>query len=273
MRAMEDPFLSSADMFLLEHWQHDSNLSDEEQRERIFAEFVTLGVDGQQRYRELQVQRGVYASRLAPEERQLLDRVRQPTERFTHGHLVSWIRTAYEPLTEPAFSAIASALETKFGDQDMLLNNPHLYHFGDDWQRIFLRAPQLLQVIQSAAEYRENLEEALHPESESDVSDIDDDRGSEYEFDYTPYHWAMVVGRIHIVDRITLGAEGPNAGKVLIVFYDACGRVVRSYRETVDIAADITAVDNALLDENPCWGNGEIGPEYRWGGPLGPPYV
>ncbi|KAL4972145.1 hypothetical protein BDW66DRAFT_163118 [Aspergillus desertorum] len=238
MRAMDDPFISSADMFLLERWQHDSDRSDDEQRERIFGEFVTLGVDGQQPYRALRVRRGAYASRLLPEERQLLDRVRQPTERFTHSHLVSWLRTAYEPSSEPAFSALATALETKFGDRDMLLDDPILYNFGDDWQRIFLRAPQLL----------------------------------EGDLDYTPYHWAMVIGRIHIVDQTTLAAGGPDAGKVLIVFHDACGRVIRSYHETVNNAADITSVDNCLLDENPCWASGETSPDYRWGAPLGPPY-
>ncbi|KAL5044285.1 hypothetical protein BDW71DRAFT_209497 [Aspergillus fruticulosus] len=271
MRAMDDPFISSADMFLLERWQHDSDLSDDEQRERIFGEFVTLGVDGQQPYRALRVRRGAYASRLLAEEQQLLDRARQPTERFTHSHLASWLRTAYEPSSEPAFSALATALETKFGDRDMLLDDPILYNFGDDWQRIFLRAPQLLEVRQSAEEYREDLEEALHPEDESDVSDNDDDR-SEGDFDYTPYHWAMVIGRIHIVDQTTLAAGGPDAGKVLIVFHDACGRVIRSYRETVNNAADITSVDTCLLDENPCWASGETGPDYRWGAPLGPPY-
>jgi hypothetical protein len=153
----------------------------------------------------------------------------------------------------------------------MLLDDPILYNFGDDWQCIFLRAPQLLEVRQSAEEYREDLEEALHPEDESDVSDNDDDR-SEGDFDYTPYHWAMVIGRIHIIDQTTLAAGGPDAGKVLIIFHDACGRVIRSYRETVNNAANITSVDSYLLEENPCWASGETGPDYRWGAPLGPPY-
>ncbi|KAL4742978.1 hypothetical protein BDV11DRAFT_179286 [Aspergillus similis] len=167
MRAREDPRVSYADMFLLERWQHDSHLSDDEQRERIFAEFVTLDVDGQQPYRALMARRGTYASMLPLEERQLLDRVRLHTERFDHEFFVSWLRTAYEPSTEPAFAAIASLLEVKFGGHhDMLLNDPFVYNFGDDWQRIFLRVPQLLRVNQSAAEYREALEEILHPESD-----------------------------------------------------------------------------------------------------------
>jgi hypothetical protein len=244
-----------------------------------------------QRYRQLKTQRGLYkSSSLSPSERQLLDRVRRPTERFTHSDFVSWLRTSYEPSpsAEAAFSAIASALQDKFGE-NTIVDDPRLYDFGDDWQRIFLRAPQLLSVQQSFEEYNEALEEALHPESESesesDTSDADAcadpnaDGESESESgpDYTPYHWAMVTGRIHIIDRVTLASasecQGPDSGKLLIVWYDACGRVLRSYRETVNNAADITAVDNAILDDNPCWLNGEIGENYCWGAAFGPPYA
>ncbi|KAL3489016.1 hypothetical protein BJX62DRAFT_239486 [Aspergillus germanicus] len=300
MRARDDPVISSADMFLLEHWNHDSTLSDDEQREKIFADFVVLDVEGQQvleahpsillhvqgrtfgvltqqpggiqRYRQLKAQRGIHkSSSLSPSERQFLDRVRQPTERFAHSDFVSWLRTSYEPSpsTEAAFSAIASALQDKFGE-DIILNDSRLYNFGDDWQRILLRAAQLLSVEQSVE----------YADADADA-DADGESESEYEFDYTPYHWAMVIGRIHIIDRITLvspsegqdqGPDAADAGKVLISWYDACGRVVRSYRDTVKNAADITAVDNAILDDNPSWLNGEVGPEYCWGAALGPPY-
>ncbi|KAL2857470.1 hypothetical protein BJX68DRAFT_228852 [Aspergillus pseudodeflectus] len=76
-------------------------------------------------------------------------------------------------------------------------------------------------------------------------ADADGESEYEYEFDYTPYHWAMVIGRIHIIDRINLlASEGQgqspesDAGRMLIVRYNACGRVVRLYRETVNNAAD-----------------------------------
>ncbi|KAL3447585.1 hypothetical protein BJX65DRAFT_307992 [Aspergillus insuetus] len=285
-------------MFLLEHWQHDSSLSDDEQREKIFADFLSSSMSRASRYWKalpITAQRGLYKSSspsLTPSERQLLDRVRLSTERFTHSDFVSWLRTSYEPSpsTEAAFSAIASALQHKFGE-DIILDDSRLYDFGDDWQHIFLGAPQLLSVEQSVEEYNEGLQEALHPETEiesepeSDTSnadaDADADRESEpeYEFDYTPYHWAMVIGRIHAIDHITLGTasecQGPDAAdarKVLIVWYDACGCVVRLYRETVNNAADITAVDNAILDNNLCWLNGEVSENYRWGAALGPPY-
>ncbi|KAL2833174.1 hypothetical protein BJY01DRAFT_253592 [Aspergillus pseudoustus] len=272
MRTRADPLISSADIFLLENWDHNSNLTDDEQRERIFAGYIRLDVEGQQ---------------TACAGQQSASR----TLSASHGCAP---RTSHRHRWRKLFSAIADALECKCGDTDMILNVAEIYDFGRDWQRIFLRAPQLLEVVWSSEEYREWLEEALHyggdadydddheEEDEDDNDDDDDDdderareseSGSEYKFDYTPYHWAMFVGRIHIIDSITLQASGgPDAGKVLIVWYDACGRVVRSCREIVYLAADITTVDNAILDDSPWWLNGETGPVYRWRRPLGPPY-
>lgn len=204
---------------------------------------------------------------MTPEERGLLDRVRQPAaERFREG--VPWLRTCYEPSTEAAFSSIVSRLEYQFGGQIIILNDPALYNFGPDWHKIFLRIPQLVEHWDSAEGYHERLQEALREESDLDEEWED---YSEDEDDYIMYYWAVVNGRIHIVDKTTLATEGRNAGKVRIVWYDDCGRVVRSYRAEVEEAADITVVDNYILNEHGCWLNGKVGKEYKWGAPLGPP--
>ncbi|GIK01976.1 hypothetical protein Aspvir_006019 [Aspergillus viridinutans] len=134
--------------------------------------------------------------------------------------------------------------------------------FGADWHKIFLRIPQLLESQASAEEYHEHPQEPLREDTESTV------RMSMT----TPYHWALAVGRIHIVDRKMLATEGWKAGKVRIVFYDEFGRVVRSYRAEVDEAADITGVYDYILNEHPCWVHGKIGKDYMVGAPLGPPY-
>ncbi|KAF4214640.1 hypothetical protein CNMCM8980_008166 [Aspergillus fumigatiaffinis] len=224
-----------------ERWQEDSPLSPEAQREQIFTEFVALGVNGQQR--------GSRWSNLTPEERGLLDRVRQPAaERFREG--VPWLRTCYGPSTDAAFSDIVSRLKRQLGRKVIILDDRALYNFGADWHRVFLRIPQLLAFQASAEEYHEDLQEALRGATESDEEGED---YSENEHDYTVYHWALVVGRIHIVDGTTLATEGRNAGKVHIVFYDECGRVVRSYRGEVAEASDITcviAVNNILPNES-----------------------
>jgi hypothetical protein len=85
----------------------------------------------------------------------------------------------------------------------------------------------------------------------------------------------MVIGRIHNINRITLLAsegqgQGPesDAGKVLIVWYEARGRVVRLYHETVNNASHITAVDNAIFDD-PCWRVRTTAEERRWARRMG----
>jgi hypothetical protein len=203
---------------------------------------------------------------LTPEERGLLDRVRRPAaERFAKE--VTWLRTCYEPSTDTAFSDIVSKLEDRFGGEVIILNDPTLYDFGADWHKIFLRIPQLLEFQGSADGYNKRLQKTLQ-----EVLNDKGEDSEEYKDDYTVYHWTLVVGRIHVVDGTTLATEGRNAGKVRIVFYDECDRVVRSYSAEVDEAADITSVDNYILNEHGCWVHGRIGKDYKWGAPLGPPY-
>ncbi|RHZ65986.1 uncharacterized protein CDV56_109164 [Aspergillus thermomutatus] len=229
-------------------------------------------------YRDQLKQRRIHkASDLTPDDREKLDRLRQPAAERVAGGVV-WLRTCYEPSTDAAFSAISVRL-----NQQLLspLNDASLYDFGADWYKIFLRMPQLLEHFGSAEEYKESVQEALRQGMEWEAEDPAqaEEEGYDPEEDglpwpmfYAEYHRALVIGRIHIVDKKTLASEGRDAGKVLIVFYDECGRVVRSARADEWYAADITYLDNCYLDEHGCWVNGRIGKDYDWGGPLGPPY-
>ncbi|PKX89885.1 uncharacterized protein P174DRAFT_425050 [Aspergillus novofumigatus IBT 16806] len=132
MQGMEDPFISAADMFLLERWQEDSPVSPEVQREKIFAEFLTLGVNGASLTKIILRQRGPPLVEFDAEERWLLNRVRRPaTERFREG--VPWLRTCYEPSREAAFSSIVSRLKRQLGRKVNILDNPAIYGFGADW--------------------------------------------------------------------------------------------------------------------------------------------
>ena len=55
------------------------------------------------------------------------------------------------------------------------------------------------------------------------------------------------MGHIYIVDEKTLASEGPDAGTVLIIWYDECGRAIRSYREKAMHAAEIANLDPCYL--------------------------
>ncbi|PYI04709.1 hypothetical protein BO78DRAFT_388405 [Aspergillus sclerotiicarbonarius CBS 121057] len=131
-----------------------------------------------------------------------------------------------------------------------------------DWNRIFLRMPQLLGIDDSAEEHQDFVEEALQEGIEWDAGDAEnaaaDGYGSEedglpWPVFHAGYDQACVVGRIHIIDSQTLASEGKDAGNVLVVFFDECGWAVRFSREELGHVADITRVDNCMLDEHGCW--------------------
>jgi hypothetical protein len=233
-----------------------------------------------QPYQNQKKQRGISkASDLTPQEQDLLCRVRHfPTDRQTPAERL-WLRTCYQPSSDAAFSRIETHVKQK-GGIEPILNDASLYNFGPDWQRIFLRMPQLLE-SGSADEYEESVKEALDfgiaaeaedaELAEEDGYDPDED-GLPWPCFYGQYHMALIMGRIYIIDAKTLASEGRNAGKVLAVWYDQCGRVIRSYRQTVDGAADYHYLDDCYLTEHACWANATIGKEYQWGASLGPPY-
>ncbi|KAJ5701323.1 hypothetical protein N7488_008871 [Penicillium malachiteum] len=138
----------------------------------------------------------------------------------------------------------------------------------------------ILETGQSLAKYEEATQLALseaaqfeadtHRRADDSREPADDlERDSQISFDY---HQKRSLNRIHIVDATTLASDGPDAGKVLIVFFDEFGQNVRYAREEADEAVENTALTNAHLDDHACWANANIGELYQRGHPLGPPY-
>lgn len=208
-----------------------------------------------------------------------MGRVRHfPTERQTPVERL-WLRTCYQTSSDAAFSRIETHVLQKCGIEP-ILNDASLYNFGPDWQRIFLLMPQLLE-SEPAGEYESRVKEALDSgiEAEAEDAELAEEDGYDPTEDglpwpcfYGPYHMALIMGRIYIIDAKTLASEGRNAGKVLAVWFDECGRVIRSYRQRVDDAAAYHCLDDCYLTEHDCWANATIGKEYQWGASLGPPY-
>ncbi|KAL4745603.1 hypothetical protein BDW72DRAFT_211157 [Aspergillus terricola var. indicus] len=254
--------ISSADIFLLDRWQEDSPLPIDVQREQILAEYVAYGVSGREPYRNRDQDR-----QLSEQERELLDRVRQPSaERLPVG-TGPWLRTCYGPSTEAAWSAILVELEGSISNA-RIYNDASLYDFESHWEKIFLRVPQLLEYRYPLSEYEDETQEALSEAIEDHGLDPEKARESGYDPDedanpwpisYSNYHMLLAMGRIHVVDATTLASEGRDAGKVLIVWFDECGRTIRYVREVLDEA-------------HGCWVTAKIGTSYQWGQPQGPPY-
>jgi hypothetical protein len=181
-----------------------------------------------------------------------LDRVRQPSieRRLTDGPY--WVRTCYEPSSESFWAAIQSHLERKYSEPD-ICNDPSLYNFGSNWEKIFFGCHSCwtLDIHRQVAE-------------DGGYDSVEDE--NPWTLFYSDYHMQLVINRIHIVDKTTLASGGPDAGKVLVVFVDECGRAIRYSRRELKDAADIAYLSNFMLKEYGCCQS------YKWGAPLGPPY-
>ncbi|EHA24979.1 hypothetical protein ASPNIDRAFT_46039 [Aspergillus niger ATCC 1015] len=135
-------------------------------------------------------------------------------------------------------------------------------------------------VALGVCKYEENVQEALEEGIESEETDPQRAEESGYDPEdcnpwicfYSEYLFCLAAGHIYIVDEKTLASEGPDAGTVLIIWYDECGRAIRYYREKAMHAAEIANLNPCYLKERACWNNAEIGESYKWGTPLGPPY-
>ncbi|KAF3392434.1 hypothetical protein F1880_008902 [Penicillium rolfsii] len=263
-----------ADLILLEHWQEDSALPINAQREVIFAEYVALGVRGREPYRNQQRRLGKRSVQALPvPSQELLDRIRLPAERDLNDN-PCWLRTCYDPSTEGSWARIQDYIDNMVGGSVTVFNDSSLYNFGTNWEKIFLRVPQLLDNTCSFEEYKENVQEALEEGIESEEMDpqLAEESGYDPEEDcnpwicfYSEYLFCLVAGHIYIVDEKTLASEGPDAGTVLIVWYDECGRATRYYREEAMHAAEIANLSRCYLKDRACWDNAEIGESYEWG--------
>lgn len=151
-----------------------------------------------------------------------------------------------------------------------LFTDSTLYNFGAEYERIFLRMPQLLESAKSVAEYEEETQRTL----QEGIEDQEDEgeNANPWEISFEEYHFELIMGHMYVADTTTFASEGPDAGKLLLVWYDECGRTIRSTRLTLREAADMALLSNAEINDWPCWVHGDIGQSYQWGQWLGPPY-
>lgn len=106
-----------------------------------------------------------------------------------------------------------------------ILDDNARYDFGDKWQRVFSRIPQVMGSELSLEAYEKRKSEAFEAARvfdevngfhESAVTDLDSD-GSDWSEEYSDYHWASVIGYLWVADKEALSSK-----KVLLVWYDDC---------------------------------------------------
>ncbi|KAL8917338.1 MAG: hypothetical protein Q9208_008008 [Pyrenodesmia sp. 3 TL-2023] len=177
---------------------------------------------------------------------------------------------------------------------NQLLNDPLLYNYGADWQRVFDVLPELLEPGPETWPYRESRQlkalEALRAYAAGGVARAPPDlveklscpngvpgfpgavgmRGEELEHNLakalqSDAHAAVVIGWLVLEDE-----EALESGKVAVIFLDTSGNVVRSKRVTVEEAELLApSWEDLSFDESLEWEDGELGPEYQRGGSRG----
>ncbi|KAJ5925177.1 hypothetical protein N7454_007816 [Penicillium verhagenii] len=187
--------------------------------------------------------------------RELFERVRQPNNGPATLGDIYWLRTSYGQDSESAWNTIYDTEMSRLLGEDSICNDESLYNFGPNWEGIFLIKSELLETELTAEEYeeatqsglREGIElEANSPQRAGNSGGLVDDIDLDLQISFS-YHQAISLNRIHIVDTTTLASEGPDAGKVLIVFFDEFGRTVRYAREEPFDDIEMMDVD----DEDP----------------------
>lgn len=216
----------------------------------------------------------------------LLTRLRKPEE-FQIVDMI-WLRTFYEDGSDAAFSALMRALPEE--TECTVFQDPRRYNYGggDGWRRIFTRLPQILDPYGVSPEtYEREKQKALeecHAHEEQDINDVEEQGGDPeddgtYWMDlYSGFHYMSKVGMIFIADEETLrvAAENPNSAKVLAVWFDEMGRVVRHTRLTAQETSDVEMFESVMagaLKEKREWLRAKPGEDYDWDGPFGPPSI
>ena len=154
------------------------------------------------------------------------------------------------------------------------------YDYGEEWQRVFGRMPQLLECgagyeEERAAEYAKAQEDSDPEDEELGGWSKDDLSLGEL---FNRYHLASRVGVIYVLDEQVLGededgSEVPDDDReMLVVWYDAHGKTVRwCQKSAVDLSQEMALINTASIDDHPVWTEANLGEDYDWDVPLGPP--
>jgi hypothetical protein len=226
--------------------------------------------------------RRVYSAGTLPQaEQDMLALARPGNERNLGASIL--LRTYYGPGSDDASAAIVQTCKAYAGiGPECVFDDAARYDYGEEWQRIFGRIPQLLEVEdgyeeERAAEFDKAQEDSDPKDEELGGCTWSRDDLSLGEL-FNRYHLASRVGVIYILDEEALGEPEDGSDvpydddrELLVVWYDAHAKTVRWRRKNaVGLAQEMALIRTASIDDHPVWTEAEIGEDYDWDGPLGP---
>ena len=221
-----------------------------------------------------------HASSLRQHDQTLLASIRSPNERNASEY--TWLRTCY---FDKDGNSTDVAHEHLFGQSSLhrdteelvggriLFDDSTRYDYGPGvWQQIFTRIPQLVDTYKSPEIVEQNKAEAMEEAQSAYAVEHFHDSEDEGETEsgllqlYAGAHWESVVGVTWVADE-----EALETGKVLIAWYDDCGRIVRWNRMRAQDTSIIGMLISGAGEETSEWQHGVSGEDYDVGGAFGPP--
>jgi hypothetical protein len=184
---------------------------------------------------------------------------------------VIWLRTCYDEGTDEAHQRLLDELNLDLAleMEENILNNATLYDYGNDWQCIFEVIPErLFEEVLYDADMRDAPEERESRTREAQRNlDIDEMTDADtFKQATADFHSQAVCKYLFVSDKVAL-----ETGRVLIVFFDDCGRTVRQSRIKPEHCEEIAgAWSDNFFEEMGEFTEAEIGPHYLPGGLCGP---
>jgi hypothetical protein len=189
---------------------------------------------------------------------------------------VIWLRTCYDEGTDQAHQNLLNVLNEELALElkENILDDAALYDYGDDWRRIFEVVPErLLQELLNDNVGSQTVSQKRQAPMRGMLRNLDIDDVSNtnaWKIEIVRLHLSVTRNYLLISDKVAL-----DTGKVLVVFFDDCGRTMRQSRIEPEYCADIAGAwfDGCLDDAMDVFTEAEIGPDYLTGGLCGPSYT
>lgn len=170
-----------------------------------------------------------------------------------NSHPTFWLRTCYEEQFDAIHSEMLENLEwcVVYNCETCILNDASIFDLGDAWEQIFEKIPEALldmdRIDYFQARPHAFFDSVIRELNHRDWT-IDDLSESEYPQLTEEYHRSVTEGHLYIVDKIAC-----ETGKLLVVAYDDCLRVVRKLRLSVDETEDFASLWTECIDEYGPW--------------------
>lgn len=186
---------------------------------------------------------------------------------------IIWLRTCYDEGSDEGHQKLLCELNEELAldvDENML-DDATLYDYGDNWRRIFEVVPErLLEAMNEVDGMPTPEEREARIRDAQRNTNIDEAADTEAFRQATARLHARVIYKyLFVADKVAL-----DTGRVLVIFYDDCGRVVRQSRVRPERGEQLSgAWFEVFVHEIAEFEEVEVGPDYLPGGSCGPPYA